>query len=79
MSARSTCLLIDWARASGRRLAWMVAVDGLQTLIGVTMAGWLVILHAGQTTDAAGTLLLGYWALNLPALGEELGKRGGKE
>jgi ATP-binding cassette subfamily B protein len=65
-------LLVSWARASGRLLGWVVAVEGLQTAAGIGLTGWLLLLHAGRAGDAAGALLLAYWALNLPVLGDEI-------
>ena len=65
-------LLVEWSRASHRLLRWVVLIEGLQLLIGLGLAGWLLILHASTTTDAAGLLLVGYWALSLPVLGEQL-------
>jgi ATP-binding cassette subfamily B protein len=65
-------LLVEWVRAS-RRLLWTsVTVEGLQALIGSSLAGWLVLQHAGHAAEVAGVLLLAYWALNLPALGEQI-------
>ena len=33
---------------------------------------WLILLDAGRVVDAGGILLLAYWALNMPLLGEEI-------
>src|SRR5262249_12647916 len=65
-------LLVEWVRASGRLVRWTVVLEGLQTLIGFGLAGWLLVQHAGRVSDAGGVLLLAYWALNLPVLGEEI-------
>jgi ATP-binding cassette subfamily B protein len=65
-------LLVDWARAGGRLLRWVVIVEGLQAAVGFGLAGWLILLHAGRAAEAGGMLLLAYWALSLPVLGEEL-------
>jgi ATP-binding cassette subfamily B protein len=65
-------LLVEWARASRQLLRAVVTVEGLQALIGSSLAGWLVLQHAGRAVDLAGVLLLAYWALNLPALGEQI-------
>jgi ATP-binding cassette subfamily B protein len=67
-------LLVEWSRASQRLLRWVVLVEGLQLLIGLGLAGWLLIVHASATADAAGLLLVGYWALNLPVLGEQVAR-----
>jgi ATP-binding cassette subfamily B protein len=65
-------LLVEWVRASRQLLRAVVTVEGLQALIGSSLAGWLVLQHAGRAADVAGVLLLAYWALNLPALGEQI-------
>ncbi|MGA2257385.1 MAG: cysteine peptidase family C39 domain-containing protein, partial [Thermoguttaceae bacterium] len=67
-------LLVEWSRASHRLLRWVVLIEGLQLLIGLGLAGWLLILHASATADAAGLLLVGYWALSLPVLGEQVAR-----
>src|SRR5262249_33634742 len=51
---------------------WIVFLEGLQSLAGFGLAGWLMLLHAGGATEPAGALLLAYWTLNLPVLGGEL-------
>jgi ATP-binding cassette subfamily B protein len=65
-------LLVEWARASRHLLRWVVVVEGLQLLAGFGLAGWLLLLHAGRLSDTGGALLLAYWALSLPVLGEEI-------
>jgi ATP-binding cassette subfamily B protein len=65
-------LLVDWVHASQRLLRWVVIVEGLQTCAGFGLAAWLVLLHASRAADVGGMLLLAYWALNLPVLGEEI-------
>jgi ATP-binding cassette subfamily B protein len=65
-------LLVEWVRASQRLLRLVVAVEGLQIVAGFGLAGWLLWLHAGRLSDTGGALLLAYWALSLPVLGEEI-------
>jgi ATP-binding cassette subfamily B protein len=65
-------LLVEWVRASQQLLRAVVLVEGLQALIGSPLAGWLVLQHASRAADLAGVLLLAYWALNLPTLGEQI-------
>jgi ATP-binding cassette subfamily B protein len=67
-------LLVEWSQASRRLLAWTVGLEGLQALVGFGLAGWLLLLHAGQVADAGAALLLAYWALNLPGLGEDIAR-----
>jgi ATP-binding cassette subfamily B protein len=66
-------LLVEWARA-GFRLARSVAlVEALVAVTGFGLAGWLLFRHLHDSADVAGSLLLAYWALQLPVLGGELG------
>ncbi len=65
-------LLVEWSQASYRLLRWRLIVDGLQSLTGIAMAAGLLMIHASHATDATGILLLAYWALNIPALGNEM-------
>ncbi len=64
-------LLVEWAHASMEVLRTALVVDALVSLCGFGMAAWLVFSRLGHG-DPAGVLLLGYWALNLPVLGEEV-------
>jgi ATP-binding cassette subfamily B protein len=65
-------LLTDWARAGRRLLRAAVLVEAAQLGLGYALAGWLVLLHASRFTDAAAVLLLAYWSLGLPLLGQEV-------
>jgi ABC-type transport system involved in cytochrome bd biosynthesis fused ATPase/permease subunit len=65
-------LLVEWARASQRLLGWVVAIEGWQLLSGLGFAGWLLRRHTDQVHGAGAALLLAYWALNIPVLGEEI-------
>jgi ABC-type transport system involved in cytochrome bd biosynthesis fused ATPase/permease subunit len=53
-----------------QRLA--VWVEALQGLTGFGLAAWLMLDHISRAGEAGGALLLVYWALNLPGLGEEI-------
>src|SRR5262249_19925645 len=65
-------LLVEWVRASRRLLRWVVVLEGLQSAAGFGLAGWLLFQHAGRVSEAASVLLVAYWALQLPPLGEEI-------
>ena len=65
-------LLVEWAKASYRLLRWRVLVNGVQAVTGISLAAFILITHAGHAADATGVLLLAYWALNIPNLGEEI-------
>jgi len=48
-----------------------VAVDGLQFFVGFGLAVWLLLTHVSRHGESGAVLLLIYWALNLPVLGQE--------
>jgi ABC-type bacteriocin/lantibiotic exporter with double-glycine peptidase domain len=65
-------LMVEWggARRQLFRIQWLT--EGLQATAGFGLAAWLLFDYAAGTQDPAGALLLAYWALNIPALGEEI-------
>jgi ABC-type bacteriocin/lantibiotic exporter with double-glycine peptidase domain len=66
-------LLVDWARAGRQRVALSVAIDGVQSLLCAGLAGGLLFSHfLGTGTVTGGDLLLVYWTLKLPVIGQSL-------
>jgi ATP-binding cassette subfamily B protein len=65
-------LLVEWARAGFGLQRAAVIVEGLQLFTGFGLAGLLLLGRLGRGGDPGGALLLAYWALNLPVLGQEL-------
>jgi ABC-type bacteriocin/lantibiotic exporter with double-glycine peptidase domain len=65
-------LLVEWARASFSVQRLVVLVEALQGLTGFGLAAWLMLNHISRAGETGGALLLVYWALNLPGLGEEI-------
>jgi ATP-binding cassette subfamily B protein len=65
-------LLLDWARAGVSLQRAVVGADGAQQLAGFAMAAWILTDHLGRSAEFGGVLLLAYWALNLPVLGQEI-------
>jgi ABC-type bacteriocin/lantibiotic exporter with double-glycine peptidase domain len=65
-------LLADWARAGFGLQRLVVALEGLQFFAGFGLAAWLVIDHVSRVREPGGILLLVYWALNLPAIGQDI-------
>ncbi len=65
-------LLVEWAHASFGLQSLAVWVEALQGLTGFGLAAWLMLDHISRAGEAGGALLLVYWALNLPGLGEEI-------
>jgi ATP-binding cassette subfamily B protein len=64
-------LLGEWARAGLALQRTVTSVEGLQTAVSLALAAWVVWSGLTTTNDIAGALLLVYWVLNLPALGQE--------
>jgi len=64
--------LVDWVRAGCDLLRASVAIDTLNTLVSFAFATWLFTDHLSRSQDTPGALILLFWALNLPAVGQEV-------
>ena len=64
-------LLGEWARAGFALQRTVVAVEGLQFGLSLAAAVWLVWSRLAHGGSIGSMLLLTYWVLNLPAMGEE--------
>lgn len=65
-------LLAEWARSTRSLVRLSLLVKGVQATACLSLAGWLLLTHirtAGVTGDL---LLLVYWVLKLPSLGEAM-------
>jgi ATP-binding cassette subfamily B protein len=67
-------LLTDWARAGRASVAVVVTAEVVQGLMAFALSAGLFIGWLGRTGDAAAALLVVYWALELPAIGIEIGQ-----
>jgi ATP-binding cassette subfamily B protein len=65
-------LLVEWAGAGRSLLGAAVATSAAQLMTGFGFAAWLLYAHLRQGDEGAGALLLAYWALNIPMLGQEI-------
>jgi ATP-binding cassette subfamily B protein len=65
-------LLTEWARAGWGLQRAVLSLETLQFLAGFGLAIWLLASHLARGGGAGTVLLLVYWALNLPALGQEV-------
>ncbi|MEY4761376.1 MAG: hypothetical protein RLZZ200_1232, partial [Pseudomonadota bacterium] len=66
-------LLSEWARAARSQIRMALALEGLQSLLGVALCGILLMRHFTKAGGVSGAdLLLVYWTLKLPALGAQL-------
>ncbi|HMB91098.1 MAG TPA: ABC transporter ATP-binding protein, partial [Rhodothermales bacterium] len=64
-------LLVEWARAGLRLQKTLVGIEGIHQLAGLGLAAWLLFAHLSQG-NVGTVLLLVYWALHLPVLGQNL-------
>jgi ATP-binding cassette subfamily B protein len=64
-------LLAEWGRAALVAGRTAVAVQSLQAALCLLMVIWLLLARFAARGDAGGLLLV-YWALSIPALGQEL-------
>ena len=64
--------LAEWARAGLGLQRVVVSVEGVQSLVGFALAVWLLLGYLTRVGEGGGMLLLVYWALNLPVLGQEV-------
>ena len=60
---------MDAYRLRAQRI--VVAVKAVQSLVSFGLAAWLLMSYLGRG-EASVVLLLVYWTLNLPVLGEEV-------
>ena len=65
-------LLVEWSRAGLALQRTVVRIEGLQAFLGFGLAAWLLLAHLGRGVEPGGVLLLVYWALNLPVIGQEI-------
>ena len=65
-------LLVEWAHSAFALLRMILGTEALQGLTGFGLAAWLMLNHISRAGEAGGALLLVYWSLNLPVLGEEI-------
>ncbi len=69
---RHEAQLGEWTKAAfsvQRLVVWMEAV---QFFAGFGLAAWILIEHISHSGDFASILLLAYWTLNLPFIGQDI-------
>jgi ATP-binding cassette subfamily B protein len=65
-------ILAEWARAGFALQRAGVAVQAAQLFGGFGLAAWMVLDHVARQAESGSVLLLLYWVLNLPVLGQEI-------
>jgi ATP-binding cassette subfamily B protein len=66
-------LLVEWARSARAMVAAYVSADLAQSLVGTLLAAGLLFRYVRAGGDPSGVILLVYWALAIPMLGQEIG------
>lgn len=66
-------LLVEWSRAALNLAKAVVAADTGQAALGYLSAVLIIFFHLQRGGDVASILLLTYWTLSLPMLGQEIG------
>jgi ABC-type bacteriocin/lantibiotic exporter with double-glycine peptidase domain len=62
----------EWTQAEFSVQRLVVWVEALQFFPGFGLAAWILLDHISRSGDFASILLLVYWALNLPFIGQEI-------
>jgi ATP-binding cassette subfamily B protein len=65
-------LLAEWARTNLGVYRTIILMRSLQALTSFGLAAWILFGYLARAEETSWALLLAYWALNLPALGETL-------
>ncbi len=66
-------LLVEWVRAGRGMIRLSLLTEGVQSLFCIGFVGGLIFQHFSRTgVITGGDLLLIYWALKLPAIGQHL-------
>jgi ATP-binding cassette subfamily B protein len=65
-------LLAEWARTNLGFYRTIVLMRALQAVTSFGLAAWILFGYLARAEETSWALLLAYWALNLPALGEAL-------
>jgi ATP-binding cassette subfamily B protein len=66
-------LLVEWTRSSRAQFTLALGAGAVQALACVSLGAWLLADHFGRSANVSGAdLLLVYWTLKLPAIGQSL-------
>ncbi|MBV9612911.1 MAG: ATP-binding cassette domain-containing protein, partial [Acidobacteriaceae bacterium] len=65
-------LIGEWAHAALRLQKTVLSLEALQLIVTFALVAALLFAHSVEQANIGRVLLLVYWALNLPALGQEI-------
>jgi ATP-binding cassette subfamily B protein len=74
LAREQEALLVEWAHAGRGLLRTAVTASGAQLVAGLGFAAWLLFARARLGDEGGGALLLAYWSLSIPLLGQEIGQ-----
>ena len=66
------CSSAEWTQAEFSVERLVVGVEASNFFSGFGLAAWIVLDHIAHSGDFASVLLLVYWTLNLPFIGQEI-------
>ena len=72
LAREQEALLVEWAHAGRALLRTAVTASAVQLVVGFGFAAWLLLARAQLGDEGGGALLLAYWALSIPLLGQEI-------
>jgi ABC-type bacteriocin/lantibiotic exporter with double-glycine peptidase domain len=65
-------LLVEWSQASVARLRASTTIEAIQAVLSLGLSAVMLMEHLGRGGQIGGALLLFYWSLALPSLGQEI-------
>jgi ABC-type bacteriocin/lantibiotic exporter with double-glycine peptidase domain len=65
-------LLVEWARSGMSYYSAHIVIQGIEALVGSGFAVWILLNYVAHGGQPSGILLLFYWTLNLPVLGQAM-------
>jgi ABC-type bacteriocin/lantibiotic exporter with double-glycine peptidase domain len=65
-------LLVEWATAGSQFYRAQLLIQMLEAIVGSGFAVWIVFNYVARGGEVSGVLLLFYWTLSLPALGQSI-------
>jgi ATP-binding cassette subfamily B protein len=65
-------LLVEWARSGFGLQRRLVGVEAVQAIVNLALVSSILLSYFGRSGEGGTTLLLIYWSLSLPALGQQV-------
>ncbi len=65
-------LLVEWMQASFGLVRAVVTVEAVQSIMGFGLAALILLNYFSRGEQFGGALLLVYWSMNIPVIGEEI-------